>query len=268
MAAVVACAGLLALVADPAEATAKFTVTAKVSNASPVPGAAVAFTGAVKPQAKRKIVQLQRRVNGIWKTVARARTSYASRYRIVVTPPTGTSRYRVCKARTASTRAGCSLTLTVRPQTYRWLSVRQNPYWYGDFVLTDSTVVLDKSYPNSFETRLDSERWPYPGLAFPLGRRCDKMRLGLAYVRDGELPGGTGSMYVLRSGGAGGTPAIMGTKSSPTVLWFDDIDVRGVDWIRISSSLGPTDENDGRDWPVLGILNPQVHCLGWPPRDN
>lgn len=254
---------VLALLTLPAEGVAAPGVTAKVSTTAPLPGEAVTFTGVVKSGARKRTVTLRRSFDGRWRTVAKAHTNAAGRYRIQTVPPAGSSRYRVCRAGPGKTRARCSRVRQVLPRTYEWMSFRKNPYLQSyKIVLKDQTVAAGRTYPNSYETRVDQDLWRHPSLLIPLAGMCDRLRLGLGYVGPGERPGGSGSIEVQGVGRTGGTLATSGTLSSARVAWFDDLDVRGLSRIEIQVSFHGSDQE--RNWPTLALLSPEVRCAGLP----
>jgi hypothetical protein len=82
------------------------TPRVSISAAARVPvGATVKITGTVRPAAPRRVVQLQRRSSGAWRTVVTKKLSRTSTYRFSQAfPAIGTSRLRVAVPRHGSTR--------------------------------------------------------------------------------------------------------------------------------------------------------------------
>jgi hypothetical protein len=104
----------LLLVAGPADAGSRYTVTASASTAKVDVGQSFTLRGKVTPKASGQKVKVQRLAGSTWTTIARATLNRRSKYAatVTVTAP-GDNRYRVVKPKSAGHKKGVSPTVTV-----------------------------------------------------------------------------------------------------------------------------------------------------------
>jgi hypothetical protein len=114
------------LVTSPADAAARYVVTATANADNLDVGHSFTVTGKVTPRARGQRVKVQRLVGGHWTTIARPRLNRHSHYRatVVVAAP-GNNRYRVVKPRSNGHRRGVSPTITV--VGWRWRPLTAMP---------------------------------------------------------------------------------------------------------------------------------------------
>ena len=106
--------GLAAPWSAPAEAVARYRVSAGVQPTSVLVGRHVTVSGKVMPAAPGQVVKVQVATGAGWRTVVTVPLGSRSRYRTTYTPPgVGTYQLRVRKPAAAGERRGTSPTATV-----------------------------------------------------------------------------------------------------------------------------------------------------------
>ena len=105
--------GPLLLLAAPADAASRYSVSVAVGADRADVGQGVVLSGKVGPKAKGERVKVQRLVGTAWTTVARVKLNRHSRYTATVTVAApGDNLFRVLKPRSDGHKAGASPTVT------------------------------------------------------------------------------------------------------------------------------------------------------------
>jgi hypothetical protein len=119
--------GPLLLLAAPADAASRYSVSVAVGADRADVGQGVVLSGKVGPKAKGERVKVQRLVGTAWTTVARVKLNRHSRYTATVTVAApGDNLFRVLKPRSDGHKAGASPTVTVVGWRWRSLSTLPN----------------------------------------------------------------------------------------------------------------------------------------------
>lgn len=167
----------LLLVAGPADAGARYAVTALASTTKVDVGQSFTLRGRVTPKAGGQRVKVQRLVGSTWTTVTRATLNRRSKYvaTVKVTAP-GDNRYRVVKPRSSGHKKGTSPTVTV--VGWRWRAVTSLPLsTYEDHDtqgITESAtgMLLGTSYSPFITTATD---FPHGDGFYRLDGRCTQL---------------------------------------------------------------------------------------------
>ncbi|MFA6298069.1 MAG: NPCBM/NEW2 domain-containing protein [Nocardioides sp.] len=240
-------AGLLCAVAPAgpggAAAAGSYSVSATFGATVLTLGDTTTVTGQVSPKAAGKTVTLQRKAGPKWTVIGSKTLTKKSKYRFVLNPDrVGGAQYRVCKAGTARTKAGCSKAQLV--SVYRW------HYLYDLDSVDDSGAYADDGLFINGTSYKKSIYMYAPGFdEYNVNRKCAVLQTTLG-ADDRNTTGSIVNAEILTDG-TSRFSRNYGVGQSESVT----VDLTNALRLRIESAE-VVDEGDD----YLGVGSPRIYC--------